>query len=87
VKKAECNEIEMEDIVHLQIEKVLINHKISNESGISEDIVKIIKEHRTGFTSEDIPHLALNAFLQRVLNGGADDIHRECSLRRTKVDI
>jgi hypothetical protein len=86
-EKAETKENEMEDVVHDKIEKILVNHQIPNKSGISEDIVKVIKEHRTGFTSEDIPHLALNAFLQRVLNGGADDIKRECALRRTKVDI
>jgi hypothetical protein len=86
-EKANDKEIFMENLVHDQVDQILTNRMIATEFRIHDEIVKIIKDNITGLSSEDIPHLVLNAFLQRVMNGAADYIHRECSLRRSKVDI
>jgi hypothetical protein len=40
----------------------------------------------TNLANEAFVHLVMFAFLQRVLNGGAD-IHRECGLQNKRCDI
>jgi hypothetical protein len=70
-----------------RIAKSLTNTEIADKFDIHEDIVKIIKDNLSGFNREDFPHIVLFAFMQRVLNGGADFVLREYGLGRTFVDI
>jgi hypothetical protein len=60
---------------------------IAGKYRVQEEVVKIIMENISGFGREDFPHIVLYAFLQRVLNGGADFIQREYGLGRSFVDI
>jgi hypothetical protein len=60
---------------------------IADKYRVQEEVVKIIMEKLSGFGREDFPHIVLYAFLQRVLNGGADFIQREYGLGRSFVDI
>ncbi|MDR1081709.1 MAG: hypothetical protein LBQ79_12315 [Deltaproteobacteria bacterium] len=48
-----------------RIDWVLSIPELANQYDIQEQLIEIIKEKRTGFSSEDIPHNVLNAFLQR----------------------
>jgi hypothetical protein len=53
----------------------------------AEVISEKIKTEITVSVNESFAHLVLFAFLQRVMNGGADFIEREYALGRTRVDI
>ncbi|MDR1079437.1 MAG: DEAD/DEAH box helicase family protein [Deltaproteobacteria bacterium] len=66
--------------------KALENHDIINDT-LATKIVYDLKAKITDFSSEAYAHLVLFAFLQRVLNGGADFIQREYALGLTKSDI
>jgi hypothetical protein len=52
-----------------------------------QDLAEAIRTGLTGLANEALAHLVLYAFLQRVLNGGADFIQREYALGRTRADI
>jgi RecB family endonuclease NucS len=54
---------------------------------MAEDIIKVIRDKLTGLTNEALTHLVLFAYLQRVLNGGADFIQREYALGTLRADI
>jgi hypothetical protein len=71
------------DRVNKDLEILNASHKYN----IDEEIIRIILENISGFDREDFPHIVLFAFLQRVVNGGVDFIHREYGLGRTFVDI
>ncbi|MDR1079838.1 MAG: ATP-binding protein [Deltaproteobacteria bacterium] len=70
-----------------RIDRLLSIPDLADKYKVKQEIVEIISKNRRGFSTEDIPHNVLNAFLQRVLNGGADFIQRECALGRTRADI
>ncbi|MDR0615054.1 MAG: hypothetical protein LBF82_03760 [Lactobacillales bacterium] len=69
--------------IYLALEK----NDLLNKGKMAEDIIKVIKDNLTGLTNEALTHLVLYAFLQRVLNGGADFIQREYALGTLKADI
>jgi hypothetical protein len=77
------------------IDSLLINsidnalHKLNltSHSLISEEIIKTIQDSLIGLANEALTHLVLFAFLQRVLNGGADFIQSEYALGALRVNI
>jgi hypothetical protein len=77
----------LESPVTERIGKVLDNHEIAGKGEVQQEILDIIASSRTGFIGEDFPHIVLFAFLQRVMNGGADFIQREYALGRTRADV
>jgi hypothetical protein len=78
---------DQESQVMESIDRILSIHELADKYQVQKEIVEIIRKYRRGLSTEDIPHNVLNAFLQRVLNGGADFIQRECALGRTRADI
>jgi hypothetical protein len=58
-----------------------------DNNAIWRDLFDDIKKTLTDQANEAMAHLVLYAFLQRVLNGGADFIQREYALGRTRADI
>jgi hypothetical protein len=54
---------------------------------INKNVVNTIRNNLIELTNEALPHLVLYAFLQRVLNGGADFIQREYALGLRRADI
>ncbi|MDR1313081.1 MAG: hypothetical protein LBQ12_05160 [Deltaproteobacteria bacterium] len=83
----EKEKMERHRLLKTRVAKSLTNTEIADKFDIHEDIVKIIKDNLSGFEREDFPHIVLFAFMQRVLNGGADFVQREYGLGRTFVDI
>jgi hypothetical protein len=70
------------------IKITLQKYGISNETdNMTCDIIKIITNNLRNLVDEALTHLVLYAFLQRVLNGGADFVQREYALGRARVDI
>ncbi|MDR1312126.1 MAG: hypothetical protein LBQ12_00140 [Deltaproteobacteria bacterium] len=70
-----------------RIDWVLSTPELAGKYNVQDDIISITKVKRTGCAAEDIPHNALNAFLQRAVNGGADFVQMECATGRTMADI
>ncbi|MDR1164774.1 MAG: hypothetical protein LBO66_02700 [Deltaproteobacteria bacterium] len=69
-----------------RIERVLSIPDFAQKYNVREEIAEVITENLTGFATEDIPHNVLNAFLQRVVNGGAS-IQRELAVGGKRADI
>jgi hypothetical protein len=68
--------------IYLALEK----NDLLNKGKMAEDIIQVIRGNLTGLTNEALTHLVLYAFLQRVLNGGADFIQREYALGTLRAD-
>lgn len=77
----------IDGLVSNSIEQALKNVRLSIHNEIGRDLAEAIKRNLTSLTNEALAHLVLYAFLQRVLNGGADFIQREYALGRTRADI
>jgi hypothetical protein len=69
--------------IQLSLEKI----GLSNKFDILPYLVKNIENSLIDLTNESLSHLVLFAFMQRVLNGGADFIQREYALGAQRVDI
>jgi hypothetical protein len=54
---------------------------------LRKEIINNLTEGLINLTNEALTHLVLFAFLQRVLNGGADYLQREYALGALRVDI
>jgi hypothetical protein len=59
----------------------------ADNDAIWRDLFDDIKKTLTSQANEAMAHLVLHAFLQRVLNGGADFIQREYALGSLRADI
>jgi hypothetical protein len=71
------------------ISVALAKFNISGETpeDIRGEIVNNITDGLINLTNEALTHLVLFAFLQRILNGGADYIQREYALGTLRTDI
>jgi hypothetical protein len=77
----------MDSLVSNSISSALLKFSLASQIEISEDIINNIENSLISLTNEALTHLVLFAFLQRVLNGGADFIHREYALGTLRADI
>jgi hypothetical protein len=85
--KTRTKATELDNLLNDTVAKALQNHVITDKYMLHEMIVNNIKDQLIDVSSETYAHLVLFAFLQRVLNGGADFIQREYALGMTKSDI
>ncbi|MDR1080872.1 MAG: ATP-binding protein [Deltaproteobacteria bacterium] len=84
----------VETLVHASIDDALENYRVQQKKDeknvvsntITEKIAKKIRNDITDLADEAFAHLVLFAFLQRVMNGGAE-IQREMAMGNTKCDI
>ncbi|MDR1036514.1 MAG: AAA-like domain-containing protein [Deltaproteobacteria bacterium] len=67
--------------------KILKKRNVGNTDEINKEIMEDVNINSPDFSSEAYAHIVLFAFLQRVLNGGADFIQREFAMGLTKTDI
>ncbi|MDR1080445.1 MAG: ATP-binding protein [Deltaproteobacteria bacterium] len=86
-RQAMAEDNAVETFVYDSVDRALVSYKLADKKDIHEKIVEKIIENITGLANEAFAHIVLFAFLQRVLNGGADFIAREYGLGRTRVDI
>jgi hypothetical protein len=77
----------LDSIVANSIDYALQKYILSKQSAIANDIIQTITNNLISLTNEALTHLVLFAFLQRVLNGGADFIQREYALGTLRADI
>ncbi|MDR1312473.1 MAG: AAA-like domain-containing protein [Deltaproteobacteria bacterium] len=78
----------IDTLVSNSVKQALENYKQEkNFIEISDKISENIKHEITALANESFALLVLFAFLQRVMNGGADCIKREYALGKTRVDI
>ncbi|MDR0622052.1 MAG: ATP-binding protein [Deltaproteobacteria bacterium] len=77
----------IESLVKNSIDIALQSINLSSQSKLVNEIVETIQDNLIGLTNEALTHLVLYAFLQRVLNGGADFIQREYALGTLRADI
>jgi hypothetical protein len=75
------------DSINSALEKRKLNNLPINNLPIDEELREIIINSLVNLVNEALVHLVLYAFLQRVLNGGADFIQREYALGGLRVDI
>jgi hypothetical protein len=54
---------------------------------VSGEFTDNIRKDLTKLVNEAFVHLVMFAFLQRVLNGGADFMQRDCALNNKRCDI
>jgi type II secretory pathway predicted ATPase ExeA len=73
--------------ISTSIYSALKKNDLLNEEKMFEDIIRVIKDNLIGLANEALTHLVLFAYLQRVLNGGADFIQREYALGTLRADI
>jgi hypothetical protein len=64
-----------------------VNNLPVNNLPVDEESREIIINSLVNLANEALAHLVLCAFLQRVLNGGADFIQREYALGGLRVDM
>ncbi|MDR0549100.1 MAG: hypothetical protein LBI10_06805, partial [Deltaproteobacteria bacterium] len=70
------------------IDTAIANVLVSfNNNILSKEVTNNIQNALIDLTNEALTHLVLYAFLQRVLNGGADFIQREYDLGTLRADI
>jgi hypothetical protein len=77
----------IESLVFTSINIALKNLNLSSQNELNNEIVETIQDNLIVLTNEALTHLVLYAFLQRVLNGGADFIQREYALGTFRADI
>jgi hypothetical protein len=85
---------QIDTLVHGSVEDALENYRVQHHekekieipNGITDKIAEKIRNDITNLADEAFAHLVLFAFLQRVLNGGAE-IDREMGMGNTKCDI
>jgi hypothetical protein len=82
-----ANKYAIETFLRSSIDQAFKNFNIDNKNELHDAIINNITCDLTGLANEAFAHIVLFAFLQRVLNGGADSIQREYALGTTKVDI
>ncbi|MDR1308696.1 MAG: hypothetical protein LBL95_02160, partial [Deltaproteobacteria bacterium] len=73
-------------LIHESINQAFRNAGIFDDDIRTKGLADDIENNLNGLANEALAHLVLYAFLQRVLNGGAD-IQREYALGRTRADI
>ncbi|MDR1037460.1 MAG: hypothetical protein LBT40_13145 [Deltaproteobacteria bacterium] len=78
---------EIERLLKNFIGKIFKRRMIENTDEINKEILDTVRSNVTDFSSEAYSHIVLFAFLQRVLNGGADFIQRECAMSLKRADI
>jgi hypothetical protein len=79
---------ETDTLLSNSIEQVFQKYNITlNNIAGHENLVYDIQKTLISLSNEALIHLVLYAFLQRVLNGGADFIQREYALGRLRADI
>jgi hypothetical protein len=78
-----------ESMIIYSINRALDHAKFSKSEAknISQEIVENITDGLINLTNEALTHLVLFAFLQRVLNGGADYIGREYALGTLRANV
>ncbi|MDR0548756.1 MAG: hypothetical protein LBI10_05010 [Deltaproteobacteria bacterium] len=77
----------LDSLVNNSIRIALDKYNASEQYVQNLELINIIKHGLTNLTNEALTHLVLFAFLQRVLNGGADFIQREYALGAMRSDI
>ncbi|MDR1297557.1 MAG: hypothetical protein LBO05_09345, partial [Deltaproteobacteria bacterium] len=79
---------EKDSLLTNSINQALQKYNITlNNIDIHKKLVYDIQKSLISLSTEALIHLVLHAFLQRVLNGGADFIQREYALGRLRADI
>jgi hypothetical protein len=76
-----------DSLVANSINAALSKLSLSDNFDLSKEIINNIQNNLIDLTNEALTHLVLYAFLQRVLNGGADFIQREYALGTLRADI
>jgi hypothetical protein len=76
-----------ESLVNDSINIALDKYVDPNKPYLYIEMSNIIKDGMISLTNEALTHLVIFAFLQRVLNGGADFIQREYALGTMRPDI
>jgi RecB family endonuclease NucS len=77
----------IDSLIENSIDIALKKFNLSSQSKLVKQIVETIQDNLIDLTNEALTHLVLFAYLQRVLNGGADFIQREYALGTLRADI
>ncbi|MDR1296620.1 MAG: hypothetical protein LBO05_04455, partial [Deltaproteobacteria bacterium] len=86
--ETQTKKYERDSLLFESINQALQKYNVTiNNVDIRKKLVYDINKSLISLSNEALIHLVLYAFLQRVLNGGADFIQREYALGRLRADI